>query len=118
MPILYEPQTGMPVEVPDERINDFIGRGYLTTMPLPAINTTNTETSKSSSGNENSSVQVDESLVKINSTTLKELSERFGLSTTEAKELRDGRPYTTIENLVAKLPNIDWVALSPQISFE
>ena len=114
MPIMYEPQTGMPVQVPEGRVNDFLKRGYRT-VSLFKSSAVETELPPEQQV-EDSNEETD--LVKVNSTTLKELTERFGLSTAQAKELRDSRPYATVEDLIAKLPDIDWVALESQISFE
>ncbi|MHC5825310.1 MAG: hypothetical protein ACYT04_58045, partial [Nostoc sp.] len=54
----------------------------------------------------------------VNSASLKELTERLGLSTAQAKDLRDGRPYNTVEDLIGKIPGVSWVTLDSQISYQ
>ncbi|NWF61782.1 MAG: hypothetical protein HXY43_21615 [Fischerella sp.] len=115
MPIMYEPQHGMPVQVPDGRENDFLALGYRTTPPYTPPPPTPKPTGEQIPENKEEEAP---GRVKINSASLKELSERFGLSTPQAKELKDGRPYATVEDLIAKIPDIDWVTLSTQINFE
>lgn len=122
MPIMYEPQNGMATFVPEGMENDYLAKGYRTTppkqpLPVPAINQQPQNQQTSTNDGDEDKDQTP-GVVKINSTTLKELTERFGLSTAQAKELREGRPYATVEDLIAKISDIDWVALSPQISFE
>jgi DNA uptake protein ComE-like DNA-binding protein len=114
--IMYEPQQGMATFVPEGMENDYLAKGYRTTPPEQPHPQPQSQQTSINDGDEDK----DETpaRVKVNSATLKELTERFGLSTVQAKELREGRPYATVEDLIAKIPDIDWVALSPQINFE
>jgi hypothetical protein len=120
MPIMYEPQYGMPVLVPDGRENDFLALGYRSTPPYtPPPPAPSPEGESTPTGEQTPPLEEETTgLVKINSASLKELTERCGLSTAQAKELRDGRPYATVEDLIAKIPDISWTQLSPQISYE
>jgi DNA uptake protein ComE-like DNA-binding protein len=118
---MYEPQHGMPVQVPDERLNDFLALGYRTTPPYTPPPPTPSQTPNKPTGEQTPPENKEGEnlgLIKINSASLKELAERCGLSTAQAKELRDRRPYATVEDLIAKIPDIDWVSLSPQMSFD
>jgi hypothetical protein len=121
MPIFYDPQYGMPTSVPEGRENDFLAQGYRreppATPPLPPI----------VNGEENIervySPIVDNQppgagFVLVNSATLKELTERLGLSTAQAKDLQSGRPYQKVEDLIGKMPGVAWVTLDSQISYQ
>ena len=106
MPILFHVETGQPVLVNVIAVDSFLRNGYRSEPPtVDAI-----------PSNEQLPLE-DDSKILINSASLKDLAEQFGLSTAQAKELRDGRPYASIEDLIAKIKDVDWLSLSPKISF-
>ncbi|MFM5946106.1 MAG: hypothetical protein ACKO9G_22550 [Dolichospermum sp.] len=105
MPILFS-LDGQGVQVHEMQVNNFLGMGYRTTAPdepKPASKSTPTEPSAE--------------LIKINSATLKDLSEKLGLTTQQSKEVRDGRPYANVEDLIAKVSTITWIGIE-NISYE
>ncbi|MFM6074768.1 MAG: hypothetical protein ACKPB9_24770 [Dolichospermum sp.] len=105
MPILFS-LDGQGVQVHEMQVNNFLGMGYRTTAPdepKPASKSTPTEPTAE--------------LIKINSATLKDLSEKLGLTTAQSKEVRDGRPYANAEDLIAKIPTISWTGIE-NISYE
>ena len=105
MPILFSPD-GQGVQVHEMQVNNFLGMGYRTTAPdepKPVPRPTPTEPSAE--------------LIKINSASLKDLSEKLGLTTAQSREVRDGRPYADVEDLIAKIPTIPWVDFQ-NISYE
>lgn len=105
MPILFSPD-GQGVQVHEMQVNNFLGMGYRTTAPdepKPVPQPAPTEPSAE--------------LIKINSASLKDLSERLGLTTAQSREVRDGRPYANVEDLIAKIPTIPWVDFQ-NISYE
>lgn len=105
MPILFSPD-GQGVQVHEMQVNNFLGMGYRTTAPdkpKPVPQPAPTETSAE--------------LIKINSASLKDLSEKLGLTTAQSREIRDGRPYANVEDLIAKIPTIPWVDFQ-NISYE
>ncbi|MFM6010065.1 MAG: hypothetical protein ACKO99_05370 [Dolichospermum sp.] len=105
MPILFS-LDGQGVQVHEMQVNNFLGMGYRTTAPdepKPVPIPIPTEPSAV--------------LIKINSATLKDLSEKLGLTTAQSKEVRDGRPYANVEDLIAKIPTITWIGIE-NISYE
>ncbi|MFM6251212.1 MAG: hypothetical protein ACKPEQ_19040, partial [Dolichospermum sp.] len=95
-------------QVHEMQVNNFLGMGYRTTAPdepkpVPRPIPTPTEPSAE--------------LIKINSASLKDLSKRLGLSTTQSREVLDGRPYANVEDLIAKIPTITWIGIE-NISYE
>ncbi|MBW4478608.1 MAG: hypothetical protein KME54_17550 [Tolypothrix brevis GSE-NOS-MK-07-07A] len=124
MPIFYEPQYGMPTHVPEGRENDFLAQGYRREPPPPV--TTDVGAASPSGEEEIKKVYspvVDNQppgagFILVNSASLKELTERLGLSTAQGKELQTGRPYKMVEALIAKIPGVAWVTLDSQISYQ
>lgn len=109
MTIMYESLNGMPVQVPAGREKDYLQWGYLTKNPnvvKPPVATVETPSGKT-----------DVDLILINSASLKDLTEKLGLTTQQSKELRDGRPYAIVEDLIAKIPTVTWTAFE-NISYE
>lgn len=104
MPILFSPD-GQGVQVHEMQVNNFLGMGYRTTAPdepKPVPRPTPTESAE---------------LIKINSASLKDLSEKLGLTTAQSREVRDGRPYANVEDLIAKIPVVSWTGYH-NISYE
>jgi DNA uptake protein ComE-like DNA-binding protein len=121
MPIFYDPQYGMPTSVPEGREKDFLAQGYRRepppTLQIPPATNGEGETEQAHSP------VVDNQppgagFVLVNSASLKELTERLGLSTAQAKDLQTGRPYKTIEDLIGKISGVAWVTLDSQISYQ
>jgi hypothetical protein len=102
MPIFFSPD-GQGVQVHEMQISSFLAMGYKTTAP-----------------DEPKSAPTEPSaeLTLINSASLKELAERLGLTTAQSREVRDGRPYTNVEDLIAKIPAVPWVGFQNNISYE
>lgn len=119
MPVFFHPEDGQPVFVLEGRENDFLKLGYRTTEPqlikvIPPVAVApvvenNPPTPIPATPNTNQ--------VLINSASLKELTEKFNLSTAQAKEVRDKRNYADIEELIAKVPAVNWTGLNSQISY-
>jgi hypothetical protein len=104
---MYESLNGMPVQVPAGREKDYLQWGYLRDNPnTPPIVTVEAPSGKTGVN-----------LILINSASLKDLSEKLGLTTQQSRELRDGRPYTSVEDLIAKFPTVTWTAFE-NISYE
>lgn len=107
MPILFDRETGQPVMVNPISVDNFLRNGYRSDPPIvDALPTDNQQ-----------SPPEDDGKILINSASLKDLAEQFGLSTAQAKELRDGRPYASIEDVIAKISGVDWLSLSSKISY-
>jgi hypothetical protein len=131
MPIFYDPQYGMPTSVPEGREKDFLAQGYRREPPLTPLTPPPTEEEEKTQvyspvvdhATQVYSPVVDHAppgagFVMINSATLKELTEKLGLSTAQAKDLQGGRPYTKVEDLIGKIPGVAWVTLDSQISYQ
>lgn len=122
MPILYEGQTGMPWEVPASDVENYIRKGYRTSPP-PVFAQTLPLTSVAASAPTPATpppASLAPNVVRINIASLKDLTTLPGVGTALAKQVRDGRPYGSIEDLIAKFPEekIDWLTLVPRLSFE
>jgi DNA uptake protein ComE-like DNA-binding protein len=117
---MYEPQYGMPTQVLEGRENDFLALGYrrepppILITPPPVKEEEKTQVFSPVVDNQPPGA----GFIMVNSASLKELTERLGLSTAQAKELRDGRPYKTVEDLIAKIPGVSWTTLDSQISYQ
>jgi DNA uptake protein ComE-like DNA-binding protein len=112
MPILFAPD-GQGVQVHNMQVNSFLQQGYRTADPTEVNPPAPRKTAPAETNAE---------LVKVNSASLRELSEKLGLTTQQSKELRDGRlrdgrPYTSVEDLIAKIPSIVWTTFE-NISYE
>lgn len=46
--------------------------------------------------------------VKINTASLKELTDKLKLTTLQAKDVREKRPYFSISDLINQFPDIPW----------
>ena len=107
MPILFSPD-GQGVQVHEMQVNNFLQQGYRTTDPSEL---------KPPAPQQVAPAEPNAELVKINSASLKDLSEKLGLTTAQSREVRDGRPYTSVEDLIAKIPTIPWTEIET-ISYE
>lgn len=112
MPILYS-LDGTPVQVMVGMENDFISKGYRTTPPQSP--SSQVETVPAIAPSEPAPGLLP---VAINTATLKEMSERLGLNTNQARAIRDNRPYDGIEDLVAVMPEITWAGMDSMIDFQ
>jgi hypothetical protein len=106
MPIFFSPD-GQGVQVHEMQISSFLAMGYKTTAP----------DEPKSAPTETAPTEPSAELTLINSASLKELAERLGLTTAQSREVRDGRPYTNVEDLIAKIPAVPWVGFQ-NISYE
>lgn len=107
MPILFSPD-GQGVQVHEMQVNNFLQQGYRTTDPTEV---------KPPAPQQPAPSEPNAELVKVNSASLKDLSEKLGLTTQQSKELRDGRPYANVEDLIAKLPAVQWTTFT-NLSYE
>ncbi|MFO0054164.1 MAG: hypothetical protein ACK53Q_14665 [Dolichospermum sp.] len=107
MPILFAPD-GQGVQVHEMQVNSFLQQGYRTTDPTEVKLPVPQKTAPTETNAE---------LVKINFASLKDLTEKLGLTTQQSRELRDGRPYTSVEDLIAKVPAVTWTTFE-NISYE
>jgi DNA uptake protein ComE-like DNA-binding protein len=118
MPLLYEPNTGMAYEVPISEIENFLRKGFRSVPPFVAEtsaiaiveNSKQTVIALSSPENPNG--------VKVNSATLKDLAALPLVGTAIAKQMRDHRPYGSVEDLIAKIPDVDWMTINPKLNYE
>ena len=101
MPIFFSPD-GQGVQVHEMQVSNFLAMGYRIVDP-----------------NEPKSAPTEPSaeLIKVNSASLKELTEKLGLTTAQSKEVRDSRPYASVEDLIAKISAVPWAAFQ-NISYE
>ena len=94
------------------QVNSFLQQGYRATDPtevkLPIPQPVPQKTAPTETNTE---------LIKINSVSLKDLTEKLGLTTQQSRELRDNRPYTSVEDLIAKIPAVTWTTFE-NISYE
>lgn len=107
MPILFAPD-GQGVQVPEMQVNSFLQQGYRTTDPTEVKPAPSPVTPPK---------EPDTSLILINSASLKDLTEKLGLTTAQSKEVRDGRPYASVEDLIAKIPAVQWTTFT-NLSYE
>ena len=111
MPILFD-LNGMPTQVPDARINDFIRQGYRTQLPRIAEVVEMASHKKAQRKPESAPPSVPGALA-INTAALKELSVALpGINTGDLRKLMSDRPYSSVEDLIAKFPQIDWLNLA------
>ncbi|MFY7886419.1 MAG: hypothetical protein ACOVOV_16400 [Dolichospermum sp.] len=120
MPILFAPD-GQGVQVHEMQVNSFLQQGYRTTDPtevkLPVPQKTAPTEVKLPVPQKTAPTETNAELVKINFASLKDLTEKLGLTTQQSRELRDGRPYTSVEDLIAKVPAVTWTTFE-NISYE
>jgi hypothetical protein len=115
MEILYTPE-GMPWVVSPGDIPSFLRNGYrrqpVEVLPdtLPLVDSGNITPPIA---DQNSGPQI----VDVNVATLKGLTSGLGLGTAIARKVTDSRPYATIEDLIAKIPEVDWLAVAGNISY-
>jgi len=108
MPILFDRVTGQPVQVHEMQVKKYRTKlGYVDYDPRPAPVPISNGGDAPPTG-----------ICKINIDSLKDLSDKLGLSTAEAKALKDNRPYTRVEDLMAKIPSVPWANLESKINYE
>jgi DNA uptake protein ComE-like DNA-binding protein len=104
--ILYS-IDGEPRVIPDSLVENFLAKGYRRKAPGSVVATVEPLTV----------VSTDSSLIPVNSASLKELTALPLISTAIAKKVIAQRPYAAIEDLIAKVGDVDWIALQAQITF-
>jgi len=113
MALLYDGSTGMPYEVPLSEIENFLRKGFRSNPPFvapdPIAQLTQTDLI-AHPANPNS--------VNVNTASLKELAALPLVGTAIAKKMRDHRPYANVEDLIAQIPDVDWLIINPQLSYE
>jgi DNA uptake protein ComE-like DNA-binding protein len=98
MPIFFSPD-GQGVQVHEMQVSNFLAMGYRIVDPNEPKSEPSAE------------------LIKVNSASLKELTEKLGLTTAQSKEVRDSRPYASVGDLIAKISAVPWAAFQ-NISYE
>lgn len=119
MTIIYAPD-GMPWEVPDSEIKNFARKGYRTSAPQrikQVIPTLVVEPVKEQSVHFSQPIVSQSMGLNINTASLKDLSSLPGVTTAIARKVMSDRPYSSVEDLIAKSPDIDWVSI-PDLVFE
>lgn len=111
MGIIYSP-TGEPRLVPNAEEPSFLRQGYRRSPP----------NEKSSAppipeGEVGTSAATTENTVNVNSASLKDLTALPQVGTATAKRVQSQRPYQSLEDLIKAVPDVDWLALEPKISF-
>jgi hypothetical protein len=118
--LMYEPRNGTPVSVPSAEVQARLNEGFRTAKPdedtvlKPGTGIARVDISPSATIAAREMVPIE-----INAATLKDLQVRLGLSTAYAKLVKEKRPYTDLEDLIAKVPEINnWANLEHIISFK
>ena len=96
MPILFS-ADGQGVQVHEMQVRSFLEMGYRYQSPEVSLASTITTT------------PIEPVAVKINTATLKELTERLNVSTAQSKHIREARPYQSVEELISVFPDIKWL---------
>lgn len=117
MPILYSPD-GQSISISNGRVGDYLRQGYSSIRPStnvegepiathlpPPLVPPELKAHASLTGDLN-----------LNTATLKELQKLPGSSTDLARRIRDGRPYERVEDLIQKVPEINWLALRNRVN--
>lgn len=116
---MYEPLTGMPVSVPSGEVLSRRNAGYRSEPPKDDTEL-KPQTLQSFPVSPSATKEAREMIpVDINNGSLKDLSNRLGLSTSQARLVKDRRPYNNLEDLIAKMPEIsNWANLEHLLSFD
>lgn len=105
MPTLYCPQTNQPVHVMDSRVSDYLKLGYRTSPPGGTPRAEVVQAVVQQQG-----VSLDgRPVIEVNKDTLAELSEKLEVATVIARKIRQHRPYTTPEDLINAVPEVNWL---------
>lgn len=122
MAIVYEPTTGQPVFCSDGRVADFLRQGYRSvppgdapTLPPPEDPAESTDQDVVGIVRELTALT---GALDINSASLKELVTLPGVGTAMGKQIQQGRPYATVEDLIAKVPDISWLSMTNLIRLD
>jgi len=108
MPILFSPD-GQSVEVSELRVKSYLKEGYKTQLlpdgsfsQLPSV------------------LRLVETLgtVDLNNASLKEILALPEIGTALAKRVISGRPFASVEDAIAKFPEINWFALTSLIKID
>lgn len=116
---MYEPRSGTPVSVPAGEVQARLNEGFRTQQPdentvlKPTLGMERVDVSPSAD------IAAREMIaIEINTGTLKDLSTRLGLSTPQAKLVKERRPFENLEDLIAKIPEVNnWANMAHLISF-
>lgn len=117
---MYEPRSGTPVSVPTSEVQARLNEGFRSEKPEEDTVLKPTHDLVRSDVSPSATMPAKEmQAVEINSSTLKDLSVRLGLSTAQARLVKDRRVYKNLEDLIAKVPEVNnWANLAHLISFE
>lgn len=115
MPLLYDGSTGMAYEVPISEIENFLRKGFRSTPPFVAESPI--APSEPIALLSVATALSNPSAINVNMASLKELAALPLVGTAIAKQMRDNRPYASVEDLIARIPEVDWLTINPQLSY-
>ena len=111
--VMFEPKTGTPVNVPQSEVKSKLNKGF--TKELPDRFQLKQEVQKQPQQEQS---EGSEKLL-INSDPLKSLTTILSIPTATAKIVKERRPYKDLENLIAKVPEVDnWANMEHLLSFD
>lgn len=99
MLILHSPD-GMPHQIPEIDAATFLKQGFYDPQQVVG--------QPSSNSNEGTSLDT-------NTASLKELTSLPGVSMALARKIHEHRPYAVLEDLIAAVPEVEWLAMARRV---
>ncbi|BAY55276.1 phospholipase D [Leptolyngbya boryana NIES-2135] len=119
MPILYAPPNWEPRSIPPTEVRRCLKDGYRETAP-DVLSVPNKQIPISTTVQPVPVVppeQID-ARINVNTASLAQLSKLPGITTAIAKKVIAARPYSSIEDLCERFPELDRIQLEPKVSFD
>lgn len=110
MAIVYDPASGQAVWCLDIRVKDYLERGYRAEPVLAQPNEVPTPIDPLVAQSIALTGDLD-----LNSASLKAIADLPGVSTALARQIREDRPYRTVEDLIGKFSTVAWLTLRDRI---
>ena len=111
MTFMYNPY-GMAFLVPNGREKDYLKWGYSYDNPVAQIPIEQPTETPAQTPVVAVETEASDSPLKINSASLKAMMDRLGISNNQARDVRDGRNYLSIQELITKFPDIPWTTFT------
>lgn len=114
--ILYSPD-GQPVACQPGDIRSYLQKGYKTAPPQKKLSPEESRNLHSIHPVVAQNIELTGDL-DLNTASPKELAALPQVGTAVARKIKEHRPYKRIEDLIANVPEVDWLAIKDKVKLE
>lgn len=120
MPILYSPD-GQPVFCSQGDVASLLRLRYRTTQKLETVTQSPDKPFSFPTPDNDANLLAATALtgsINVNTATPKELATLPQVGTAAARRIKEGRPYRSVEDLIERVPEIEWLAIKHLVNLD